>query len=136
MDLSFFTNFFPKSLSIFTPKNRGFWGVKPGPSKSPIIQLMAHQKILGGYYSKKMNIQFNLLKKWFIPYYEMEQNCKFIVKVTSFIIQRFLNQSGWDLVWVNIYLGCFDTPNLIPIGWDMAEFWGFGRLTRRERACK
>ena len=62
MDLSFLP-FFPKSLSIFTPKDRGFLGVKPGPLESPIIQLMAHQKILGGYYLKKMNIQFNLLKK-------------------------------------------------------------------------
>jgi hypothetical protein len=69
--LEFFTNFFPKSLSIFTPKNRGFLGVKPGPLESPIIQLMAHQKILGGYYLKKLNIQltceksdFFLTMKW------------------------------------------------------------------------
>ena len=71
MDLSFFTNFYPKSLSIFTPKVEVFWGVKPGPLESPIIQLMAHQKILGGYYLKKLNIQltceksdFFLTMKW------------------------------------------------------------------------
>ena len=70
MDLSFLP-FFPKSLSIFTPKDRGFFEVKPGPLESPIIQLMAHQKILGGYYLKKLNIQsscqksdFFLTMKW------------------------------------------------------------------------
>ena len=55
--LEFFSKKISKILSIFSPKNRGFLGVKPGPLESPIIHLMAHQKILGGYYLKKLNIQ-------------------------------------------------------------------------------
>ena len=69
--LEFFTQKISKSLRFFYPKNRGFLGVKPGPLESPIIQLMAHQKILGGYYLKKLNIQltceksdFFLTMKW------------------------------------------------------------------------
>ena len=55
--LEFFSKKISRILSIFSAKNRGFWGVKPGPLESPIIHLMAHQKILGGYYLKKLNIQ-------------------------------------------------------------------------------
>ena len=57
MALSFFSKKIYKIISILSPKNRGFLGVKPGPLESPIIQLMAHQKILGGYYLKTLNIQ-------------------------------------------------------------------------------
>ena len=136
MDLSFFTNFFSKSLSIFTPKNRGFLGGQTWAVGKPYHQANGPSKIIRGLLFEKIEYSIKLWKKWFFPYYEMEQNCNFIVKMKSFITQRFLNQSRWDLVWVNIYPGCFDTPNLIPIGWDMAEFWGLGHLTRRERPCK
>ena len=134
--LEFFTNFFPKSLSIFTPKNRGFLGGQTWAVGKPYHPANGPSKNIRGLLFEKIEYSINLWKKWFFPYYEMEQNCNFIVKMKSFITQRFLNQSRWDLVWVNIYQGCFDTPNLIPIGWDMAEFWGLGRLTRRERPCK
>ena len=69
-------------------------------------------------------------KKWFSLYYEMEQSCNFIVKTKGFVTRTFLNQFRWDLVCVNIYSRCFDTPNLILIGWEMAEFWGLIRFTR------
>ena len=69
--LEFFTQKISKSLSIFSTKIEVFGGVKPGPLESPIIQLMAHQKIIGGYYLKKLNIQsscqksdFFLTMKW------------------------------------------------------------------------
>ena len=55
--LEFFNKKISKTLNIFSPKNRSFLGVKPGPLESPIIHLMAHQKKLGGYYLKKLNIQ-------------------------------------------------------------------------------
>ena len=132
----FFTNFSPKSLSIFTPKKRVFWGGHTWAVGKPYHPANSPSKNIRGLLFEKIEYSINLWKKWFFRYYEMEQNCNFIVKMKSIITQGFLNQSRWDLVWVNIYLGCFDTPNLIPIGWDMAEFWGLGRLTRRERPCK
>ena len=134
--LEFFYQFFSKSLSIFTPENRGFCGGQTWAVGKPYHLANGPSKNIRGLLFEKIEYSIKLWKKWFFPYYEMEQNCNFIVKMKSFITQRFLNQSRWYLVWVNIYLGCFDTPNLIPIGWDMAEFWGLGHLTRRERPCK
>ena len=77
-----------------------------------------------------------LAKKWFFPYYDFEQICNFIVKMKNFITQRFLNQSGWDLVWVNNYQSCIDTPNLIRIGWETAEFWGLVHFTGQKGSFK
>ena len=47
--LEFFRKKISKSLSIFSSKNGVFGGFKPGPLESPVIQLMVHQKIFGGY---------------------------------------------------------------------------------------
>ena len=47
--LEFFHKKISKTLNIFSPKNRSFLGVKPGPLESPIIQLMVYEKIFGGY---------------------------------------------------------------------------------------
>ena len=63
--LEFFTQNISESLSIFSPKNKGFLGVKPGPLESPTIQLLAHPKILGGHYLKKWNIQLSCQKSDF-----------------------------------------------------------------------
>ena len=69
--LEFFTNFFPKSLSIFTPKNRGFLGGQTWAVGKPYHPANGPSKILGGYYLKKLNIQltceksdFFLTMKW------------------------------------------------------------------------
>ena len=66
----------------------------------------------------------------------MEQSCNFTVKTKTFVTQKFLNQSGWDLVWVNNYPKCFDTPNLVVIGLEKAEFWGLIRFTRPKGCLK
>ena len=134
--LEFFYQFFSKSLSIFTPKNRGFLGGQTWAVGKPYHPANGPSKNIRGLLFEKIEYSINLSKKWFFPYYEMEQNCNFIVKMKSLITQRFLNQSGWDLVWVNIYLRSINTPNLILIGWETAEFWGLDRLTRRERPFK
>ena len=62
----------------------------------------------------------------------MEQSCNFKAKTISFVTLTFLNQSRWDLVCVNIYSRCFDTPNIVLIGWETAEFWGLICFTRPE----
>ena len=134
--LEFFLEKISKSLSIFSSKNWVFSGGKTWTIGKPHHPANGPSKNIWGILIEKIEFSTNMSKKSFFLYYEMEQNYDFIVKTKSFITQRFLNQSGWDLVWVNIYLGCFDTPNLISIGWDMAEFWGLDHLTRRERPCK
>ena len=134
--LEFFRKKISKSLSIFSSKNWGFLGGKTWAIGKPYHPANGPSKNIWGILVEKIEFSTNMSKKSFFLYYEMEQNYNFIVKTKSFITQRFLNQSGWDLVWVNIYLGCFDTPNLISIGWDMTEFWGLDHLTRQERPCK
>ena len=93
-------------------------------------------KNIWGLLARKIEYSTKMSKKWFSSYYEMEQSCNSIVKTKSFVTRTFLNQSGWDLVWVNIYPRCFDTPNLIPISWETAEFWGLIRFTRPEGCFK
>jgi len=93
-------------------------------------------KNIWGLLAWKIEYSTKLSKKWFSSYYEMQQSSNFIVKTEISITRTFLNWSGWDLVWVNIYPRYFDTPNLIPIRWETAEFWGLVRFTRRERPCK
>ena len=46
----FYPKIFQKGKYFFSQK-KGFGGVKPGPLESTIIQQLANQKILGGYYN-------------------------------------------------------------------------------------
>ena len=55
--LEFFTIFFHKSRSIFTPKSRGFLGGQTWAVGKPYHPANGPSKILRGYYLKKMNIQ-------------------------------------------------------------------------------
>ena len=91
--LEFFNKKISNTLNIFSPKNRRFLGVKPGPLESPIIQLMVYKNIWG-VLLEKIEYLSNMSKKSIFLYYEIEQNYNFIVKTKSFITQRFLNQSG------------------------------------------
>ena len=134
--LEFFRKKISKSLSIFSSKNWGFLGGKTWAIGKPYHPANGPSKNIWGILVEKIEFSTNMSKKSFFLYYKMEQTYNFIVKTKSFITQRFMNQSGWDLVGVNIYHGWFDTPNLIPIGWDMTELRGLGHLTRRERPCK
>jgi len=51
-------------------------------------------KKIRGLLFEKIEYSMKLAKKSFFSYYEIEQICNFIVKMKSFITQRFLNQSG------------------------------------------
>ena len=92
--LEFFTNFFPKSLSIFTPKNRGFLGGQTWAIGKPYHPANGPSKNIWGVLVEKIEYSTNMSEKSFFLYYEMEQTYNFIVKTKSFITQRFLNQSG------------------------------------------
>ena len=54
MGLSFFSDFSLKSLSIFSPKNKSFYEVKPVPNESPATLLATHAKKLG-VHNQKIN---------------------------------------------------------------------------------
>ena len=69
--LEFFTNFFPESLSIFTPKNRGFLGGQTWAVGKPYHLANGQSKNIWGLLFKKLNIQstcqksdFFLTMKW------------------------------------------------------------------------
>ena len=50
--IEFFSDFSLKSLSIFSPKNKSFYEVKPVPNESPATLLATHAKKLGVHYQK------------------------------------------------------------------------------------
>ena len=47
--LEFFSDFFLKSLSIFSLKNKSFYEVKPVPNESPVAHLATHAKKIGNH---------------------------------------------------------------------------------------
>ena len=61
--LEFFTNFFPKSLSIFTPKNRGFLGGQTWAVGKPYHPANGPSKNIRGLLFKKNWIFNELVKK-------------------------------------------------------------------------
>ena len=74
-------------------KNRVFGGGQTWAVGKPYHPANGPSKNICGLLIKRLNIQSACQKSDFFPYYEMEQNCNFIVKMKSFITQRFLNQS-------------------------------------------
>ena len=94
MDLSFLAKKVFKSLSIFSPKNRGFLGGQTWAIGKPYHPANGPSKNIWGVLVEKIEYSTNMSKKSFFLYYEMEQTYNFIVKTKSFITQRFLNQSG------------------------------------------
>ena len=76
--LEFFSDFFLKSLSIFSPKNKSLYEVKPVPNESPVTLLATHAKKLGAQYQqfqkinpnvKKCQFFINLDKIWYVQVY-------------------------------------------------------------------
>ena len=61
--LEFFTNFSPNSLSIFTPKNRGFLGGQTWAVRKPYHPANGPSKNIRGLLFEKMNIQLTCEKK-------------------------------------------------------------------------
>ena len=55
--LEFFTNFFPKSLSIFTPKNRGFLGGQTWAVGKPYHPANGPSKFFWGLLVEKLKIK-------------------------------------------------------------------------------
>ena len=135
MDLSFLEKKISKSLSIFFFKKLRFLGGKTWAIRKPYHPANGPSKNIWGLLFKNLNIQSTCQKVIFSLLWNGAK-MQFYSKMKSCITHRLLNQSGWDLIWVNIYFRSINTPNLILIGCVTVEFWGLERLTRQERPFK
>ena len=72
--LEFFSKKISKSLSIFSPKNRGFLGGQTWAIGKPYHPANALSKNIRGVLVEKIEYLSNMSKKSFFLYYEMEQN--------------------------------------------------------------
>ena len=91
--LEFFSDFFLKSLSIFSPKNKSLYEVKPVPNESPVTLLATHAKKIGSSLPKISENQSKCQKMSFFHSNEMEHHSNLCSKIEICPAQPILNQS-------------------------------------------
>ena len=94
--LEFFSDFFFKGLSIFSPK-KSFYEVKPVPNESPVTLLATHAKKLGVHYQKFQKINPNVKKCHFFTVMIWNIIAIYIVKLKSVLHSQFL--INLDKIW-------------------------------------
>ena len=100
--LEFCSEFFFKSLSIFSPKNKSFYEVKPVPNESPVTLLATHAKKFGVHYQKFQKINPNVKKCHFFTVMKWNIIAIYVVKLKSVLHSRFL--INLDKIWyVQVY---------------------------------
>ena len=93
MDFSCFQNFFCQSQSIFSPKNKSLYEVKPVPNESPLTLLATHAKKLGVLYLKFQKINPNVKKCHFFTVMKWNIISIYVAKLKAVLRIQFLTNT-------------------------------------------